>query len=243
MNIDELKRIFSECYQDNVLFAPHPRARTPKQQVESNHSMYPIRQYAALSRALNDLSESQEKLSVRYLVSEQNKLLLAREGKPDSSVPMHREIRNCCRAAGNLHFSPDYQAFTKITHESGDFQLDAASLIWPIATLVHMNTPLTNPFTIEICDVDDAGGFHITSQLELNHQQLVELLPSGIAEAFQAANTDETIEDNDCHRQASIAVSNPHGLFAYTNTPPKILPSKKRARTEAAPSSTSLVLS
>lgn len=76
-----------------------------------------------------------EKYSLRYLVTPNMQMLFAKEGQLSKIVPGHKYMADTCLAAGNIFFSKDYSRVILITHDSGDFQPNANSLLWPAIIL------------------------------------------------------------------------------------------------------------
>jgi hypothetical protein len=178
MKIEELAELFNQCLAEKKAFSPCLREpNTPYG--ERQYSLFSLDNLPEFVRLLKGLHEDQPKRSVRYIVTEQNRLLLAREGKPGRHIPEHKEMSSYVRAAGNLYFTPDHTAFNKISHESGDFCLDPSSLVWPIALLIAQNVPLTPTFTIEIKTLNVNNEFVADTEFHLTPAQLRSLLPNG----------------------------------------------------------------
>lgn len=90
-----------------------------------------------------------EKYSLRYLVTPNMQMLFAKEGQLSKTIPGHRHMADTCLAAGNIFFSKDYSRVTMITHDSGDFQPNANSLLWPIIILTLCSAPSCPAFDTE----------------------------------------------------------------------------------------------
>jgi hypothetical protein len=94
-----------------------------------------------------------EDWAARFVVTEQQSILISGEGKPSKKVAVHTDIAPLAIAAGNLYFTAEIKDTGKIDSEgikiteklysidaisnkTGHFQCSPASLVWPLAILL-----------------------------------------------------------------------------------------------------------
>lgn len=205
MRVSELKIQFSKSYDDQTTYTPVTRPpQKPSHDRSYRHNIYHVNQLNSLIETLKELSCFDEndrlnKYSIRYLVTPDEKLLLAREGKPGRDIPGHKEICNRSLAAGNIFFSDDFSEITKINHQSGDFCPDVGSMVWAIAILLKTNVSLAKKLIIETSYIDEQGGFKVDDNiLTFSRVELVNLIPTKLlAEDLPALNNDSSVQVNE----------------------------------------------
>ncbi|MFY7697461.1 MAG: hypothetical protein ACOVQX_01350 [Legionella sp.] len=206
MTLDELYIKFQQSIEKNTLtvYAPVKRPQqTPHREKELRHRFYPIKQLEALIDVLSKMDDDEDddyKFSIRYLVTEDKQLLLAREGKEGKYIPAHKTIRNRCLAAGNLYFSRDFKKIIKINHQSGDFQPSIESLLWPLAILYFMQAPLEKNLIIEL-NKKSINHTIMSTELIVSDIVLKKLLPHELATTVIEANQATAIEENNYNPQ------------------------------------------
>lgn len=197
MNLEQLKQLFFEAFQNPVIKKPvHRPPHKPIINHSSKHLLYPInalQELIGVLKGLDPYDDYDERFSARYIVLEDGQLLLAREGSPCRTIPAHREMGSHCIAAGNIYFSTDYQLITKINHQSGDFHSTQGSMVWPLAIILLSNAAISPSFTIDISNVNSNGKFTIESLDNLSSENLINLLPVGIMDVVGPANVEELI--------------------------------------------------
>ena len=222
----ELLAAFAARYSEGARTTFEPvrrRPEKPKRDTSFKHTMYPIKalpELIGLLRTFDDFNRN-EKYSIRYLVTLEGKLLLAREGKPDKSIPKHREISPCCLAAGNINFSNDF-SMTGITHCSGDFCPDPASMAWPLAVLFLVGHDVSPSFTLEEGRVDAMGNFVLNASHAFHPEEMRAIFPAELSDRILIANRDPSIKVSeylDPETKAKRSASRWGGFFERGTSP------------------------
>jgi|GEM_PF-2425716 len=139
--LNELRNILHAGLLEKEAWFPVVRNSDPKQSSPSPSAIYALDNFSQLVEKLKKLDNdrSEHKYTIRYLMPDENTLLLAREGKRSVDVPGHKNMCNSCIAAGNLYLSHDFETVMGISHDSGDFLPSMGSLVFPLRRLMETN--------------------------------------------------------------------------------------------------------
>tara|TARA_R110002126_G_scaffold177321_1_gene326217 strand:- start:35192 stop:35947 length:756 start_codon:yes stop_codon:yes gene_type:complete len=135
----ELQNILQAGLTEKEIWFPVIRNSVPKQSSPSPSATHTLENFSQLIEKLKKLDNdgSDHKHTLRYLMPDENTLLLAREGKRSADVPGHKNMCNRCIAAGNLYLSHDFETVIGISHDSGDFLPSMGSLVFPLRRLME----------------------------------------------------------------------------------------------------------
>lgn len=139
--LNQLQDILQTGLIEKETWFPVLRNSDPRQTSPSPSATYTFEQFNQLIQKLKTLEDggSDHKYTIRYLMPDKNTILLAREGKRSVEVPGHKNMSNCCIAAGNLYLSQDFKTVIGISHDSGDFLPSMGSLVFPLRRLLKTN--------------------------------------------------------------------------------------------------------
>ena len=84
---------------------------------------------------LEEKELNEETTTARFVVTSDNEVLFANEGKRTPIVPAHTDMSSHVYTAGNIHFSSDWTEIVKITNKSGHFKPNFQSLVFLIPFL------------------------------------------------------------------------------------------------------------
>lgn len=169
--------------------------KTPVSRDAFKHLLYPIKQLPAFRTALQASSDDDKRIA-QYVVTNEKKLLIAREGTPSASTPGHRDMSHGpVIAAGHIFFNAAGDV-VGLSNESDDFEeLTVHSMLWPVLILHLTNTPLATPFII-IPSIIDKHGFNTPGEFELTRAdriQLADKLAPSLSQALLETNQDDVI--------------------------------------------------
>ena len=138
---NQLQDILQTGLIEKETLFPVLRNIDPKQSSPSPSATYALENFNQLVDKLKKLDNdgSDHKYTIRYLMRDENTLLLAREGRRSVDVPGHKNMSNYCIAAGNLYLSQDFKTVIGISHDSGDFLPSMGSLVFPLRRLLKTN--------------------------------------------------------------------------------------------------------
>ena len=167
-----------------------------KAKVENNES-YKLSGLKDLANLISHQNEISDKKALRFLLTKNDELLFAREGRPVPSViPAHWNMSGmshnsaCCKSAGNIYFNQNMK-IDKINHKSGDFVPSFDSLKSVLAILVKLDITfdmLTD--NIQINELDSSGG------AKTSYKVSKKLLKEQITQIIDVADIRKLIQKN-----------------------------------------------
>ena len=199
MTLEELKQLFrAELLSPSIRKPIRRQPAAPSKDTSYHYTFYPTHALNELTRELKTLDPDEpihNRLTARYLVTKEQTLFFAREGQPGVHIPAHRSIRAESLAAGNIIFSEDHRFITGINHQSGDFHSTTGSMIWALAILFMMHTPLAESFTFTLSEMIHSD--FVCTPLIVTREELASLLPEELIDIDLSANGHIGIERHD----------------------------------------------
>lgn len=124
--------------------------------IEGTYVIYPINNVKELIQSKFSAQKfSLGVVRLRFLLSEDFKLLYAPEGHPNPNIPHHYRMtgakKKCdavCTTAGNVFYNRQHEV-VKVSHKSGDFHPDFDSLQWALAVMFVNNVKFAKKVIIE----------------------------------------------------------------------------------------------
>lgn len=154
------------------------------------HHIFPVKLLSLLLTTLQAKPDHDER-SIKFIVNQLKKLLLAQAGAPGTYTPSHSDMtasvmKPSVLSAGVVYLDPQGQILG-LSNENDNFEISIKSLLWPLAILHLMNVPLTSNLSIIGKDA---------TPFELNvgdREDIISLLPLQTLQLLLHANRDAKV--------------------------------------------------
>ncbi len=154
------------------------------------HHIFPVKLLSLLLKTLQAKPDHDER-SIKFIVNQLKKLLLAQAGTPGTYTPSHSNMTSSVMkpsvlSAGVIYLDPQGQILG-LSNENDNFDVSVKSLLWPLSILHLMNVPLSS--NLSIIGKDETP-FELTIK---DREDIIDHLPLQTLQLLLHANRDTKV--------------------------------------------------